>query len=376
MKIVYCIHSLFNSAGMERIITEKANSLSSAGNDVFIVTADQQNRPLFYPLKSQIKHYDLDINYSENNTVVSKFISYFGKRKKHEIRLSNLLNKLQPDIVISTMGNEFLFLHKLKDGSKKVLEIHFAKNYRLMYRRSFLWNLIDHYRTWQEARIAAKYDKFVVLTNEDLQNWTGCHNIISIPNYISFPDIDTSIGRQGKVLIAVGRLSYQKGYDRLIAACALIKNELKEWNICIYGDGELKGKLENDINFHNLSHIIKIMPVTSEIEKVYQQSNGLLLTSRFEGLPMVLLEAMSYGTPAIAFDCPCGPLDVIEDNEDGLLVKNGDVVEYSKAILRFIKDVSLREKLSLGARKKAKKYSKEVVIAKWIALFDELVKRK
>lgn len=373
MKIVYCIHSLYNSAGMERIITEKANALSEKGYKVFIITAEQQNRPLFYQLDSQVVHYDLGINYTANNSFLSKLLTYAQKKRKHRKKLSQLLFQIKPDITISTMGNEFLFLYKIKDKSKKILEIHFAKNYRMMYKRDFLWKLIDLYRSKQEEKKAAHYDRFVVLTQEDKTHWKELNNIITIPNFITLPP--TKIARKEKnknLLIAVGRLAYQKGFDRLINACALIKEQLKGWEIHIYGNGELKQKLEQQIQENGLSKIISIHPATSNINQIYAESKGILSPSRFEGFGLVLIEAMSYGVPPIAFKYPCGPQDIITNNIDGILVENNDIAAYSEAILRFINNESLRTSLSSAAIEKSKLFSKEYIMNKWVDLFNEL----
>lgn len=374
MKIVYCIHSLFNSGGMERIITEKANALSEMGHQVIVVTADQQDRPLFFPLSEAVKHYDLGINYSENKSILSKSLTYFFKKKKHKSSLSKLLYQIQPDITISTMGNEFLFLYKIKDKSKKVLEIHFSKGYRLMYNRSLLWHLIDSYRSKQEEIKASYYDRFIVLTNEDKTHWKNLHNIEVIPNFITLPLVKPRQEQTKKnILIAVGRLAYQKGFDRLIAACALIKNELQDWEIHIYGNGELKSALQKQIESNDLANIIRIYPATNTIEKVYQNAKGFLCTSRFEGLPLVLIEAMSYGIPVISFTCSCGPRDIITDYQDGILVENGDIKSFSEAIKQFVEKEELRNKFSYAAKEKAKQFSKEHIMLKWNDLFTELL---
>ena len=375
MKIVYCIHSLYNSAGMERIITEKANALSEKGHKVFIITAEQQTRPVFYQLAPKVVHYDLGINYTENSSFFSKLITYNRKKRKHRKKLSDLLFRIEPDITISTMGNEFLFLYKIKDKSKKILEIHFAKNYRMMYKRNLLWKMIDYYRSRQEEKKAAYYDKFIVLTQEDKSHWKGLNNIITIPNFITLPPVNAIQKEKRKnILISVGRLAYQKGYDRLINACALIKDLLKGWEIHIYGNGELKQDLERLIQEKKLSDVIHIYPATSNINQVYMESKGILSPSRFEGLSMVLIEAMSYGVPPIAFNYPCGPQDIITNNVNGILVNNGDIIAYSEAITKFINDESFRESLSAAAIERAKYFSKERIINQWISLFNELQK--
>lgn len=371
MKIVYCIHSLYNSGGMEKIISEKANAFSEEGHNVYIITADQKNRKAFYRLNNNIKLIDLGINYSEDITILAKLIKYKYKIEKHKRRLSNILYEIRPDITISTMGNEFLFLYKIKDGSKKILEIHFAKGYRMMYNRNIFWKFFDYIRSLQESKLVSKYDKFVVLTYEDKVQWGNLTNIEVIPNFIDLEENYHSIKNKTHILLAVGRLSYQKGFDRLIKAISLISDKLKDWEVHIYGDGELKKDLQSMINDYNLNKYIKIFPATKDIKSVYMTSSGFILSSRFEGLPMVLLEALSYSLPIISFDCPCGPKDIINDGVNGILIKNDNIEELASAILDYIHNPELREKLSIEAYNSVFRFKKNNVINKWLVFFEK-----
>lgn len=370
MKIYYCLAGLFNSAGMEKIVTEKANYLVENGHEVTIITAEQRNRPIYYKLNEKVRHIDLGINYSENTSIIKKILTYRKKIKNHKTKLSKLLLSEKPDVVITTMGNEFFFLHSLKDGSKKIAEIHFTKKYRLLENRSFPWNLIDLYRTTQENRLASKYDKFVVLTHEDAKNWSSLNNIAVIPNFISIPKHITPYSTKNR-LLCVGRLTYQKGYDRLIKACQIIKSDLKDkWIIDIYGSGNLQDEIKSLINEYNLNNIIRIHPPHPNIHNDYSSSDALILTSRYEGFALVLIEAMSYGTPPISFDCPCGPKDIINNYKDGILVKNGDIQSLAKAISSFIKDPELRKRLSANCINRSYDFEKKTIMKEWIQLFE------
>ncbi|MDN0051619.1 glycosyltransferase family 4 protein [Bacteroides caecigallinarum] len=356
---------------MEKIISEKANAFSEEGHNVYIITADQKNRKAFYRLNNNIKLIDLGINYSEDITILAKLIKYKYKIEKHKRRLSNILYEIRPDITISTMGNEFLFLYKIKDGSKKILEIHFAKGYRMMYNRNIFWKFFDYIRSLQESKLVSKYDKFVVLTYEDKVQWGNLTNIEVIPNFIDLEENYHSIKNKTHILLAVGRLSYQKGFDRLIKAISLISDKLKDWEVHIYGDGELKKDLQSMINDYNLNKYIKIFPATKDIKSVYMTSSGFILSSRFEGLPMVLLEALSYSLPIISFDCPCGPKDIINDGVNGILIKNDNIEELASAILDYIHNPELREKLSIEAYNSVFRFKKNNVINKWLVFFEK-----
>lgn len=367
MKIIYCIHSLFNSGGMERIVVNKANYLARQGFSVYIITAEQNGRTCFYPLESSIRHYDLGINYSENSSFIKKLLAYPLKKRRHKAELTKLLFEIQPNVTISTMGNEAFFLYKIKDGSKKVLEIHFAKNYRLQQNRKGLWRIMDYYRSRQEEKLVLEYDRFVVLTQEDKIQWKNSTNIEVIPNFIKF-NTGEKAQLNNRRLIAVGRFAYQKGFDRLIEAWKLVCAQVSDWKLCIYGDGELLEDIRQGIERYQLSRTVEIYRPTSQIAEAYLESSGLVLSSRYEGLPMVLLEAMSYGVPVVAFACKCGPRDIIEDGVDGILVKEGDVQALANGMMQFISQEELRKRLGRHASEKAKRFSEEVVMQKWMAL--------
>lgn len=371
MKIVYCIHGTFNSGGMEKIIINKANYLVEKGFEVFIITTEQKKRKSFFKINDNIKCYDLDINYEdENNTsFLKKFISFQRKQKLHKERLEKILNKIKADIVISTFGNEVNFLYAIKDGSKKLLEIHFSKFFRKQLQRHGIWSIVDKYRSYIDNIKARKYDKFVVLTNEDKGYWKEMKNITVIPNFISLPEEISRL--ENKRAIAVGRLSYQKGYERMIKAWSIVNKHYPEWKLDIFGNGEDLDYINNMINNLDLKDSITIHPPTTAIGEEYKKSSIFLLSSRYEGLPMVLLEAMSYGLAIVTYDCKCGPKDIIS-KENGILVNEGDISFFADSIIKLIENNDRMKNLAKKAREDAYNYSKEVVMNKWIDLFNEI----
>ena len=255
MKLIYCMASVYNPGGMERVLLNKASWFAAReGYDVMVVTTDQQGKPPFYQFPENVRIVDLGINYSVDNcrSSTAKIASYFRKRRKHRKALTDLLIKERADVVISLYPSESSFIPKIKDGSKKVLELHLNRYFRLQYGRSGLLGLADRFRSWQDVRIARKFDKFVVLTKEDAGYWGNLPNLEVIPNAApSFPDFsyDTTCRR----VIAVGRLDYQKGFDRLVEAWAQLPEELrKEWRLDIFGQGEWKEMLEERIKSFTL----------------------------------------------------------------------------------------------------------------------------
>lgn len=326
MKILYNIAGTCHSGGMERVLANKANYLVKQGMEVVIVTTDQQGLPPFFSLDKRIRCIDLCINYEENNgkSLLNKLLHYPLKQWKHKKRLTQILMQERPDITISMFNNDAGFITDIKDGSKKILEIHFSRFKRLQYNRKGWWRLVDVWRTQQDKRIARRFDRFVVLTEEDKANWGDMDNICVIPNANTFSTKQTSLLNTRKV-IAIGRYSYQKGFDRLIKAWKTVNRVCPEWTLDIIGEGEEKSKLQSLIHHENLSNSVRLMPATSDIINVYLGASVVAMSSHYEGLPMVLLEAQSFGLPIVAFACQCGPKDIISDGVTGFLVTEGDV---------------------------------------------------
>lgn len=376
MKLIYCTHSLCNPGGMERVLLNKVTWLCANTDwEIKIVTTDQNGRPLFYPVPDGVVMIDLDINYSNDNDkgVLTKITGYLRRRRLHKERLTELLMREKADVVVSLYPSESSFIPYIKDGSKKVLELHFNKFFRLQYNRTGLLGLIDRWRTRQDERIVRRFDRFVVLTEEDKGYWGKMHNLEVIPNAALFMAENYSDVSRHRV-IAVGRLDYQKGFDRLIEAWRIIHQheEYKDWTLDIFGQGEWKEKLQDMIEACGLQDCVKLNAPTKQIGREYANSSMLVMSSNYEGFPMVMIEAMACGLPAVSFDFKCGPKDIIQHGVNGLLVKNGDIQGLADAMMHLMADEQLRQRMSSEARKVVETYSEEVVMQKWMALFDEV----
>lgn len=374
MKLLYCTHSLCNPGGMERVLLNKVAYLKQHTDwEITIVTTDQKQRPVFYPLPEGVRMMDLDINYSDDNNqgVWKKITGYLLKKKLHRQRLSALLELEKPDVMVSLYPSESSFYPSLKDGSKKVLELHFCKFFRLQYGRKGLLGLIDKFRTWQDERIVRKFDKFVVLSNEDRGYWGELPNIQVIPNaalFVAKKYADVSRKR----IMAVGRLDYQKGFDRLIEAWRMVQQhpEFQDWQLDIFGQGEWKEMLQGRVQQYGLQDSLHINAPTKQIGEEYANSSMLVMSSNYEGFPMVMIEAMACGLPVVSFDFQCGPKDIIRHGVNGLLVKNGDIQGLADAMMTLMGDEVLRKQMSLEARMVTETYSEEKVMGKWVSLFS------
>lgn len=358
---------------MERVLANKANFLAKAGHDLFIVTTDQKGRKPFFEMNDRIAQHDLAINYTDNNHkgLVRKILSYPGKQRKHRKRLSALLQELKADVVISMFDPEVSFLYKLKDGSKKVVEIHFSRYKRLQYAHTGLWGWADRFRSNQDWYIVQRYDQFVVLTKEDKLYWGNLANLQVIPNANSFKPMGVA-GLTARRVIAVGRYDYQKGFDELIHIWKQVNKVHPDWSLDIFGQGPLKAELQTLIENLGLQEVIRLCAPVNDIEKEYLASAVLAMTSRYEGLPMALLEGQACGLPLVAYACKCGPADIIKDAGNGFLLAEGDQQGMAGKLINLMDDAVLRQQMGKASLTLSANYAEDFIMQQWLTLFSQL----
>ncbi len=379
IRLAYCIPSLDHSGGMERVLTAKANYLADKLNyDVYIIITDDKGTKPYFPLSDKINVIQLDVNIDNLWQYPSwkRLYLYHKKMKEYKRKLEICLNTLRPDITVSLLRREINFLNDIKDGSAKVGEIHFG---RYKYREAnfgFLPNIANKWITnrWmaQLDKKVKQLDRFVVLTHEDATYWEGLTNLMVIPNPITINN-DHYSDCTAKNAIAIGRYTYQKGFDRLLYAWKDVYKKHPDWQLYIYGGGNKEAYIEQVKKMGLKSGVHCEGPITNVTEK-YLESSIFILSSRFEGLPLVLMEAMSVGLAPVAFACPCGPKDIIKDGENGLLCKNGDTTELASKICELIEDENLRKVIGQNAANSIKKYSLDNIMHQWNDLFEEIYK--
>lgn len=381
MRIMYCLDEMSHPGGIGRVTSLKANWWAKHGHEVWIVTANQCDAEDYYGLHPSVRRKDFAIGFQlgiDNGNLLMKALRKVGKMRRYHKELEAYIYKVKPDIVVSTFTNDSDFLYKLKDGSKKVLEFHFSHEgfkSQMMYGPQSLKNkLLLTYRLKKHERLAKKYDAFVVLTHEDAEAWKGYENLHVIPNMLSFESTELSSGKEKRV-IAVGRLDFQKKFDRLIGIWELVCLTNKNWHLSIYGKGPDKEMLLKMIEEKGLKDRVDIYEPTPKIKEKYQRSSIYVMTSTYEGLPMTMLEATSMGLPCIAYNFPCGPRDIIEDGRNGYLVEEGDEQIFAMRLTELMNNEELRLTMSKNAVVSSKKYNVDRVMEQWVTLFTGLLKR-
>lgn len=375
MKILYCIASYSSKGGTEKVLSSKASFLAENGHDVTILISDQHNRPMAYPLSRNVKIKDLKITSVLKGRI--KFIGFIQnvlelrKMYKREIELIN------PDVIIVLERGyeDFVIPYVLKD-IPKIREYHTSrKAFNLLDRQlPFFARLRKKLLRIVYENQYKKYDKLVLLTQKDLKSWRDYTNVTVIPNVIEYAQdkTDENILTRRKRIIAVGSMmNDQKGFSNLIAIWSKIEKDFPEWSLNIYGDGALRSYYQKLIDRLELKKIF-LKGISDQIIEKYNESQIFVMTSNGEGFGLVIVEALSQKVPVIAYDCYCGPSDILVNDKGGFLIDFGDEEQFVTQLKTLMSDDALRQSKSLEASEVAKNFTTEMIMPKWINLFNEL----
>lgn len=378
IKVVYCTPALYMAGGVERVLSLKANYLADhLGYDITIILTEGKDKPLFYPLSEKIKVVNLNVDFEELWTCsfIKKIIVYLKKQRIFKQRLTAELMRIRPDITVSLLRREINFINDIKDGSKKIGELHVNRaNYRnfeagdtnivkRLFAKYWMRNLVSHLK---------RLDRFVVLTEEDKASWTELSNVEVIPDPLAF-EIDKVSPLTNKRVIAVGRYVYQKGFDLLLQAWKSIEQQHPDWELAIYGMGDRTPYEQVITDLQINRDRCHLYGSTPDIKSEYLNSSLFAFSSRFEGFGMVLIEAMACGLPVVSFDCPCGPKDIVRHNEDGLLVSSGHADLLADALHELMIDEKKRQRMASAAVINVERFVLSEICERWNALFVNLV---
>ena len=382
MKILYLIKSCALKAGLERVIFDKMNWLAKNGYEIMLVTYEQGRHPLAYPLHPSITYIDLNVRFFELSRRFLLFRVWLLLRYRCRFRkdFQKVVDNFHPDFIVTTTYQMKLvdIVLAIKSDACRIIESHVAcfkvKKSTDYEHNSFVMPFAKLYDAYFLGRLK-RFKKLIVLTKGDAVDWSKyVGNIDVIPNPITFfPDSLLFEYNEHHRIIAVGRLHEQKGFDLLINAFAKISDKCPEWHLDIFGEGEDECFLQKQISQYALDKRVVLHHPISTIYEEYMKSDFYVLSSRYEGYPLVLNEAMSCGTPCVAFRCKYGPEEAITDKVNGLLVENGNVDSLAEAMLWMIKHPEERRVMRNAARNTAARYKKDEIMKKWVSLFDSLI---
>jgi glycosyltransferase involved in cell wall biosynthesis len=362
--------------GTVRAAMSLAESLVQSGRSVEVVSVVRRSERSFFPFPAGVDVSVVDDQRKGGGRLLAKLPSllvhpddfaYPWCSLRTDVRLVRRLRAMRGGVVVGTRPSFNLLLAALRPkGTLAVAQEHMNFN---AHRRGLARDLRRRYRA---------LDALAVLTEEDRGDYAAALDgaptkVVRLPNAV--PPLSGERARpESKVAVAAGRLNSQKGFDLLIAAWRPVADAHPDWQLRIYGRGLQRAALRQQISDLGLSDEVLLLGPTRDLGEALSQGSVFVLSSRFEGFGIVVVEAMSKGLAVVSFDCPRGPGEIIDDGRDGVLVPAGDVEALSRALLGVVEDEERRRALGAAALESARRYDPETVGRDWAALLDDLVR--
>ena len=377
IRIAYITPQLYTADGVARVLSMKANYFAeNYYYDITIILTEGKEKPLFYQLSDKIHVVNLDLNFEEiwHLSFFKKTMIYLKKQRKYKKLLTKELMQLHPDITVTLLRREINFINDIKDGSKKIGEMHILRSHFRNFEKNdtnAFKELFSRYWNYKLIGSLRKLERMIVLTEKDCKAWTELDNVIAIPNPLPFMPKNISPLKEKRV-IAVGRYCQEKGFDMLLESWAKIYKSYPEWRLEIFGDGDttmyegIRDKLGIPATY------CKLNGRTNAIEQEYINSSIFVCSSRFEGFGMVLVEAMACGLGVVSFDCPWGPSSILVNGQDGILVENGNTNALADAIMSLMNDPAKLSALAKNAIVNVQRFQMDKIASQWKQLFDEI----
>lgn len=382
MRILIIHRSFALVGGAERVIIEKANYLCEHDHEVMLASYEQGQHPLSYQLHPSVEYKDLDCRFFtlSRYSVALRLYHFFQLKKQLKYALKDVVVCYSPDVIVLASDWQFLINVVLSAAGNipVIAEFHNAYDFitkKIGNNEKRMKNCITgvYYRHFlKQFRRCAH---LVVLTENDANHWRKHSDHVSvIPNPVTlYPETVDDIAKETGRIICVGRLNGQKRIDRLVSAFSQIANKYPDWHIDIFGEGDLKSDIQHLIDSCGLQERIILHDPTKTIYDEYKKSQFLVLSSEYEGRPLVLIEAMACGVPCVSFDCPSGPREIIDDGETGLLAENGNVDDLAKKMEWMMSHDREREEMGKKARLAALVYKPSVIMKEWENLYTKFV---
>lgn len=364
MKILFAI-STMQDGGAERTVANLANYFANQNNEVIIMVLD--NNESFYNLDVKIDYRKLDL-YRDNKKVINKILRY----KKIINKIRKLLKEERPDIMLS-MNYKLLPIIIMANIFINIPIVCSERSNPYIYPSGLTWRYL-------RKILSIACDGYIFQTERAKKYFplkTQSKSVI-IQNPISsqcelYKDI--YIGDK-KQIVAVGRLNRVKGFDLLIKSFSRIADEIQDINLIIYGEGPERNNLTNLIEKLKLDNRVTLYGKSTDVLNEIKNSKMFILSSRNEGMPNSLMEAMAIGLPCISTKCELGPEELIENNINGLLVEVDDVEEMSQSILKLINDRRFAKILSKNALKIRETNSLKKISMEYYIYFQRVIEKK
>ncbi|KAA8824949.1 glycosyltransferase family 4 protein [Bifidobacterium reuteri] len=358
MRIAFFSGDITRSGGTENVSIMIANELAqdNAYEISFISLFEEKPEP-FFAIDRRIRREAL---YPQVTHGIQHYFDTVARLKRAVARLG-------AQVVIDIDGILDMYALPLKRRGVKVISWeHF----------NYLQNPLVPYRKFTRKWAAHSANAIVTLTNADRQLYRNHLNvrcpIIVIPNPMHLPEPAPAYDPKSTTIISSGRLTYQKGFDMLVDAAATVLPKHPDWQWLILGEGEDRPMLEEEIAKAGIGNQLVLKGRVADMDAYYRKAAFFVLSSRFEGLPMVLLEAKAYQLPIVSFDCLTGPAEIVQNQVNGLLVKDGDIPALASAVESLIQDSAKRERFSSHTLDDASRFDMASIIGQWKTLLAGL----
>lgn len=358
MRIFLLVYSLA-SGGAERATVNLARSLVQRGHHVVVATLKEDGD--FYALDSRVERLRLGVAAANQSLPRAGYNTI-----RRLVRVRGAIKSCKPDVVLGVMTTSAVLI-ALSTIGLSVFRIGWEHIHPPKAPMTRLREIVRRYAY-------GLLDTVVALTAKNaewLKRNTAAKRVAIIPNFVTLPIerrepvVRPDIGVGRRILLAVGRLEQQKGFDDLIKAFAACAEGQKGWDMVILGQGSLREHLQRLVRDLRLETRVRLPGAVGNIEDWYKASSLFVMSSRFEGFPFVLIEAMASGLPAISYDCDTGPRDIISHGVDGLLVPPDDIDRLAEAMKRLMNDDTLRQRLASKAVDVASRFSENEVLRLW-----------
>lgn len=379
MKIVYCTNNVSHVGGIPKVLAVKANALAERyGHEVYVAESDHgEALPESAVFSPAVRFIDLDIHYDRlpEREMWNPRGCYRRAVRLHRRRLKAALREINPDVVVSLGGEEKFFLPYIRGRWKTVREFHWTTDIRqtLYGCHSRFNHIVAKLADFADRHLfLSRFDRIVLLSEyEKRALWSGNDRVCVIPNPQTLGGGSLS-PLSAKRFVAAGRLQYQKNYESMIRIFALVHGRCPEWRLDIYGDGPDRESLQLLITSLGLEGAATLRGNTGNMAEVLSEASCFLLTSRWEGMPLVVIEAMTFGLPVVSYDCPSGPKDLIEEGVNGFLIPCGDEEAFASKVVALAEDERLRRRLGEASARRAELYAPEKIMARWQEFFENL----
>lgn len=371
MKLIFLVSDLHLWGGGERVAVLMANHYAAKGIETTLLSVGKPGGVFRFEIDPQVKVEYLNVSVGSRWKLVRKIEAFSAIRRYFRstpVDLASTKAFVQNPrenylTILLGIGNFPMLLAAMTPKGNQFRTIGCAHSPYISF---------SHFWIFLRWLFYNRLDMLVSLTQRDVSNLKR-HNptIRAIPNPVTFyPEQAAQL--ENKLILAVGRMDYLKGYDLMLEVFARFCKKNSDWKLKIIGEGPLKSTIEKIAIEKGVAGRLTISPSTNQIEKEYQSASIFLMTSRSEGLPMVLLEAQACGLPMVAFDCETGPAEIVHHGLDGFLVRPNDFNEMSDRLLELANDSDKRKAFGASARENIKRFLPEEIFREWDEVFQTL----